>query len=272
MYNHPMEVIYIDSLFILNLIADYLICLASARICGLYLKRIRYLISALFGAAYSVAVYLPGTAVLSLPATKLAIGILMGLIAFGSEQKPLRCTAVFMVVSAAFGGGIWALSMAEGEKISLSLRSLLLLFALFYSITRLIFHCRAKLPEKKRACIQLEFLGRKSCFMALIDTGNSLSDPSSGRPVMLVSPHALHPLFPEYTNILTFSPVELVEISASIPELSGKFRLLPYSAIGSHGLLPAFSPDKVLVDGKECSELLTAVSSYAMGDGFEALI
>ena len=45
-----MEVIYIDSLFFLNLGVDYLLCLAAARICGLYLRRRRYVLAALLGA------------------------------------------------------------------------------------------------------------------------------------------------------------------------------------------------------------------------------
>ena len=49
-YNCRMEVIYIDSLFFLNLGVDYLLCLASARICGLYLRRRRYVLAALLGA------------------------------------------------------------------------------------------------------------------------------------------------------------------------------------------------------------------------------
>ncbi|MBR1456591.1 MAG: sigma-E processing peptidase SpoIIGA, partial [Oscillospiraceae bacterium] len=42
-----MEVIYIDALFFLNLLADYLLCLSTGRICGLYLRRARYLAAAL---------------------------------------------------------------------------------------------------------------------------------------------------------------------------------------------------------------------------------
>ena len=58
-YNLLMQVIYVDSLFFLNLCIDYLLCLVSARVCGLVLKRSRYLLSALIGAGYSVAVFLP---------------------------------------------------------------------------------------------------------------------------------------------------------------------------------------------------------------------
>ena len=46
-----MKYIYIDSLFFLSLFTDYLLCLITARICRLCLRRRRYLAAALLGAA-----------------------------------------------------------------------------------------------------------------------------------------------------------------------------------------------------------------------------
>ena len=45
-----MKYIYIDSLFFLSLFTDYLLCLITARICRLCLRRRRYLAAALLGA------------------------------------------------------------------------------------------------------------------------------------------------------------------------------------------------------------------------------
>ena len=48
-----MDVIYIDSLFGLNLLIDYCLVLASARVCGVVLRRWRYALAALIGAPRS---------------------------------------------------------------------------------------------------------------------------------------------------------------------------------------------------------------------------
>ena len=45
-----MKVIYIDSLFLLNFILDYLLLLAAGRICALPLRRLRYALGAALGA------------------------------------------------------------------------------------------------------------------------------------------------------------------------------------------------------------------------------
>ena len=57
-----------------------------------------------------------------------------------------------------------------------------------------------------------------------------------------------------------------------LPEYAGKFRLIPYSAVGVAGMLPVFTPELLTIDGKEEKELLVAVSPTAVGDGFEAVI
>lgn len=274
-YNSRMKVVYIDSLFFLNLAADYLLCLAAGRICALQLKRWRYFAAALFGALYAAAAVLPGMSLLSLPYLKLPAGLIMGLIAYGAERSPVRCTAVFFAVSAAFGGALWALSMAAGGSgaAPLSLRSLLLSFAICYGLFRLIFRKRAALMEKRLISVEAEFLGRKARFTALLDTGNSLSDPATGAPVMISCAHALIPLLPESAALFsTLPPVEAVELCSAIPELRGRLRLIPYTAVGASGLLPVFRPDRARLDGKEEKGLLIAISDSAAGDGFEAIV
>ncbi len=272
-----MEVLYLDSLFFLSLLTDYLLCLAAGRVCGLRLRRRRYFFAALFGAAYAAAVFLPGLGFLASPPLKLSAGLLMGLIAYGAERRPLRCTAVFFAVSAAFGGALWALSLAAGGPAGgpalLNGRLLLPAFALCYAGSRLLFACRSARPERKRVTVRAEFLGRSASFIALVDTGNGLADPATGAPVMLACPQALRPIFRE--NAALFGrgdAVELLARSARIPELRGRLRLIPYAAVGGSGLLPAFHPERLDVDGSPNPDLLIAVSPDAAGDGFDAIL
>ena len=261
-----MEIIYLDLHFLLNLLADYLVVLSAARVCSLRLKRIRYLLSALLGAVYSVLVLLPGFEFLSQPLSKLGCSLLMAYIAYGSEREPLRCFGVFLGISALFGGLVWA---AGGR---LPLKELMLCFALSYGLLSFFFKGRASLPLKKRVEVELELTGKKAIFWALVDTGNSLTDPISGGSVMVVCPQALKPLFPETAALLSLPATELLEISGQIPDLKGRFRLLPYKAVGGSGLLAAFKADKIKLDGKEEKELLIALSPSAAGDGFDAII
>ena len=109
-----MDVIYLDSLFGLNLLIDYCLVLVSARVCGVVLHRWRYALAALIGALYAALMVLPGFGWLANGMMKLALGAAMALIAFGGEAHLVRCTVVFFAVSAAFGGAVYAASMLAG--------------------------------------------------------------------------------------------------------------------------------------------------------------
>lgn len=266
-----MEVLYLDLWFCLNFLCDYLLCLVTARAAGLCLKRRRYALSALLGAVDACAAFLPGSAFLGNTAWKLIVGLLMGWIAFGEERRPFRCVLLFFAVSAAFGGALLALS--GGRPIRLSLRSLLFAFLLCYGVGLLLFRCHALLSEKETKNVAVEFGGRRAQFSALYDTGNVLRDPLTGARVLIVSPQALRAIFREDTALLAeLDPIQLQTLSASLPLLAGKLRLLPYAAVGGRGLLPVFPPERVFIEGIESHDYLVAVSPQVAGDGFEAIL
>ena len=275
-----MDTIYIDELFILYLFTDYLIILASARVCGTVLKRRRYLLSALLGALYACAFVLPGCAFLSEPIPKLACGAVMSVISFSPERRPFRCTVVFFAVSAAFGGAVWACSMLSGagapsRYLPISLKVLLPSFAVCYAIADVVFMRAAKNADRRIITVAAVFCGRSAVFRALRDTGNELFDPVTGREVLVVSPGAASALLPEgcRSALCCADPVEAPEKLCAVPGLEGRFRLIPYGAVGvSSGLLPAFTPDSVTSDGKACRDVMIAVSPALAGsDEYEAV-
>lgn len=265
-----METIYIDSLFILNLVIDYLLCLVSGRICGVILRRWQYLAAAFIGALYAVAMYLPGLEILESPGMKLCLWLAMALCAFGKEERLLRCAVVFAAVSAAFGGFIWAIELAGGYP-AFDMRTLILSFTLCYGALRIIFKGRARIAERKHVRIELELSGNKVEFMALVDTGNGLTEPISGKRVMVVSPAAIAGLFPGYEKLLALEPLAFMESAHKEAPLRGRFCLVSYSSLGGEGLLCAFSPDRALAEGKEF-EIMAAISERAAGEGFQAII
>ncbi len=266
-----MDILYLDLWFILNLLCDYLLCLLTARAAGLCLRRLRYALAALAGAVYACAAYLPALRFLAYPGWKLLAGGLMAWIAFGAEAHPLRCTLLFFAVSAFFGGALLALS--GGRPLCLSLQELLLAFLLCYGLGTLLFRFRSLLQSRQFRAVRVEHCGRFASFQALLDTGNGLRDPVSGARVVIASPRALAGILRENTALFdTLAPVELQELSAQIPVLSGRLRLLPFSAVGGKGLLPAFRPERLFIDGREERDYLIAVSPQTVGDGFDAII
>ena len=265
-----MEIIYADSMFFLNLVIDYLLLSCTAAVCGLSKKRLRYLSGALIGAAYSVAVYIPGWDFLSSPVIKLASALLMALAAYGGERSVLRCSLTFLAVSAAFGGFVYCITLT-GLRPAFDMRTLILSFSLCYALLMTVFKFRAAHCEKGFADVEIA-LGEKTVkFRAMLDTGNELCDPISGERVMVACPHAVKGLFPEDAELPFDDAVAFLEAASALPLLEGRVRLIPYSAVGSSGILPAFRADKVLVNG-EGREVMTAISEKVWGDGFEAIV
>lgn len=272
-----MDVIYIDRLFFLNLILDYLLLLCSARVCGVKLRRVRYFLASLFGASFAAASIFPTLSFLLLSPVKLAAGVLMALIAYGSEKKLLRCCLVFFAVSALFGGAVWAISLQSGDSIHnrlyipVSMPVLVLSFGVIYALLSLVFRRSMKNADIFVSEVRLEFMGKTAELRALHDSGNTLFDPITGASVLIGSADTLSPLFPEFAE--KFKSPDCTE-ALTVPKLEGRLRLIPYSAVGTgSGMLTAFRPDRICVDGRERSDIIVAVSPTPVGgDGFDCIL
>lgn len=264
-----METIYIDRLFVLNLIIDYFILLGSAKVCGVRLRRLRYGLAALLGALFAACSVLPNADFLSLAPIKLLFGAIMALIAFGKEEKLLRCTIIFFAVSALFGGAVWAISLKSGLSVSaavyipLSMPTLILSFGIIYALLSIVFRCTAKNAAKQIVDVEIHHAGRSAELRALCDTGNTLIDPVTGDSVIIASACVLCKLIPDCERLS-------VETLHEFPDY--KFRLIPFRAVGTQdGILPAFRPDEIRIDGRTRDDVLVAISKHVSGDNFNAI-
>lgn len=257
-YNGGMRVIYADSMILLNFAIDYLLLLATGKICALPLKRWRMGLGALFGGVF--ALFCALCPHLASPAIKLGGGIIAAAIAFGGLGPFLRTAMVFLAVSAAFGGAVWgAVSLGGGRVGAMSPRTLILSFAFCYAALSLVFKGRGCLLGRETAAVQVFFRGENVVFTALRDTGNRLRD-SAGRPVMTAELSALSPLFPELELSPDFDgPTLLLSLNA-LPGAEGRCRLFPcLTATDPSALLPAFRPDSILLDGKSAPHCYIAI-------------
>ena len=274
-YALSMETIYADSLFALNLIIDYFLLLCSGKVAGAELKRGRFALAAALGAAYAVASILPGADFLCTAPMKLALGVIIGIVAFGGEDRLARCIVIFLAVSAAFGGAVWGASMLAGSSLSgsiyvpVSMRVLILSFAACYAAVSIVFKRVGKTVEREIIELQIEFRGKKASLRALRDTGNGLYDPVSGKSVAVADAAALLPLLPDGADALASSdPTETFRLLSELPGCRGKITLIPYSAVGTRsGMLAALRPDEVRVGGQSKSLLVAVYPARLSEDG-----
>ena len=281
-----VTVVYLDSVFVLNSAMDYLVFLAAASLAGVPLRRKRYIAAALLGGIYAAAVFLPGLGGLASLSAKAAAGILLGLIAFGGEERLWRLLLLAFVVACALAGSVLGLSMFAGVHIpmeggifytDIDAMTLLLASAGAYFVFRVVFRAAARHGlQGEMMNIILCIDGRKRTLTALWDSGNSLCDPLDGRPVLVLAPGIVEDLLPQnagrlLTGAALEKPAELLEtLLNAAPTL--RPRLLPYRSVGTAGgMLLAVRCDWAEIHGRRYEKLLLALSPHGLGDGYSAL-
>lgn len=281
-----MTVVYIDALFLLNLIVNYLLLLAAAKLAGEPLRRLRLAAGAALGGLYAAAIFFPGMGFLTHPLCKLGAAVLMLLTGFGGSRRLLRVTLVFFGLSCAFGGGIFAIGLLGGRGLTLrngvlysvmDLRILLLSAAVCYAVLTLVFRRTARHGRREVLPAVLILEGRRVAVNALVDTGNTLTDPVTGRPVMVAEGSRLGPLLPGERVLdekALRDPVGTLE-RLSRGGRGRRFRLLPYQAVGVEcGMLLALRLDDARVGAEDYGGILVALSPNPVSDGggYSALI
>lgn len=274
-----MTVVYVDTLFLLNALVDYLLLLCSARLAGEPLERLRFALGAVLGGGYAVAIFLPGLGFLERPLCRLAAAVLMAVAAFGGGRRLGRQTAIFFALSCAFAGGVLAISLVGGTGLSLNrgviysgmdLKMVLLSAAGCYAALSLLLqkagkhtHFTGELKE-----VRLELGERAVELTALTDTGNTLTDPVTGRGVMVAEGARLEPLFPPEQCPDKGALRDPAGALEGLTAAGGRFRLLPYRSVGvDRGLLLAVRVDRAVVDGEDRGAMVVALSPNPVSDG-----
>ena len=92
-----MQVIYIDVLLLVNTAANYMLLLASAKICDAYTLRRRIFLAALVGGVYSIFAAVPTYGYLNTLTAKALCAVVMTLISFGFRKSTPRLFCVFLL-------------------------------------------------------------------------------------------------------------------------------------------------------------------------------
>ena len=262
------QTIYVDVLMAVNFFISYFLLLACAKFLALPAKRGRLAAASGLGAVFSLTVLLPEFSPALSLAAKLAMSVAIVLCAFGfgGVKRLVRNTLAFYVVNFAFAGlmvAIWYFFAPQGLVIrnsivyfNISPVLLILLTVVCYAVVALIGRVTGRQAPKELFCRITVSRGGVACgCSARVDTGNSLREPFSNDPVVIIERETIRRVIP--------------------PEGSLNFRLVPYDAVSGSGVLKAFRPDRLTIFyGKEViqvSRVYIAVSETRLG-GSDALL
>ena len=244
--------IYLDLVMALNFMVDFLLLLGTNRLAGFPAQPWRCAWAALLGAVYSGACFLPGFSFLGNVLWRGISLFLMGTIAFGVNCSALKRGGLFLLLSMAMGG--IALHMGHKNLISVLLCALLCLLLSIISFG-------GQAGGREYVPLQIALGEKSASLIALKDTGNTLRDPLTGEPVLVISPTVAGRLT-GLTQQQLKNPLETLS-SCIIPGL----RLIPYHSIGNAGgFLLAKRFEDVVIAGKRRSTLV-AFAAEGLGNG-----
>lgn len=278
-----MEIVYIDSVFVMNTLMDYWLLLCTARLSGIGLVRWRYWLAAVLGGAYGVAVFLLpswGSGVVA----KGVVAIVLVLIAFGGHRQWMRLGLVFLGLSCAMAGGVLGLGMVSGHVVShlegvlytdINPGVILVAAAVGYGLIRLVFFAAGRNGvEGMLLPVTLHHQGRSVDLVALYDTGNGLQDGATGRSVLVVSARDVASLWsgtmaPWLTASRVANPMVLLD---PLRPLGLSPRLIPYQGVGvGSGFLLGVVCHQATIAGQHYDNLVVALSPNDLGNGYSAL-
>lgn len=103
--------IYLDIVFVENIIMNYIILFSTGLICKQKIKQMRIVISSIIGGIYSVAYYITEIKLYVTIIAKILLSIVMVYVAFGPAnlKRTFKSLVIFYLTSFAFGGCAFAI-------------------------------------------------------------------------------------------------------------------------------------------------------------------
>ena len=245
-----MQVIYADVLVIVNLYINYILLRLCAKVARRDAKSVRVFFASLLGGIYSLIILIDTIPEWVITVTKLAVGIVMLLLAFGFGNKRafLRLIGAFLLVDIAFAGLMLALWLIFSPRsmvyccgivyFNINTLTLLILTVICYIITTAVTKLIAfKAPKNNVYTLTVHFGSHEFIGKAFLDSGNTLTEPFSGYPVIIIDP--------------AMKDADGVTIFERFEESEKLSRIIPCSTIGKTTELTAFRPDLVKISGLE---------------------
>ena len=274
--------IYIDVVFLENLVMNSIILIASGIILKKKLKWIRILLASSLGAIYTIIGYMSVLEIYSNLVLKVILSILIIYIAFNPQtvKQLWKDVLIFYLTSFVFGGVAFALIyvvkpqdilMKNGLFLGTYPLKTVLLAAIvaFIIIIAAFAIVKTKFSKKDMFCdVEVELNNKKIKTRAMIDTGNLLKEPITNTPVIVLEHTLLYECVPKeiLDNLESILGGELVKIPEEIRnEYISRLKLIPFASLGKqNGMLVGIKADslKIMQDEQEKESKNVIVGIY----------
>jgi stage II sporulation protein GA (sporulation sigma-E factor processing peptidase) len=260
-------IVYGDILLALNLGVDFFLLWATGKFLRRKTPLWRLLLASLLGAVYGVGAVFPSLAFLANPYFAVVFSFLLIRTAFNNEgwRNFAKQIGIFYLISFTLAGAmLGAATFIERQGLLTDPTRKVQVGALLFGIFMITVLAKRSVETIRRSwqkenfllTIEVQAAGRSCLIKTLIDTGNNLTDPLSGRPVIVAEYKAIASMLPfclrqAYEKTGEDDPAGVLTHN-SIDGWEKRLRLVPFASIGkSHGLLLGFRPDMLVIYEKE---------------------
>lgn len=278
--------VYVDLYFLINTCMNLLALMISATLLHRKVNRGRAWLAAAMGGLWAVVALFFGVEGIWGLLFDGAVIFLMSATAFASKKTTLggllKCTVVGVLTSMILGGVMTAL-YALFNRIKLPLGTVeengssVLVFLLIAALAGLATVEGGRFlglsKKSEYITVSADLFGKTVTLRALVDTGNRLREPISGRSVIVANRVRILEVLPTPLSQALQSP--FAEKWLADERYATHIRLVPTNTATGKQMLPAILPDRLtLTDGRETypADYLIAPAPMEEGSDFDAVI
>lgn len=291
--------IYVDILILQNVVMNYLILLMTAKLSKTRISNLRLLLGSIVGASYVVFLLMvPEMKIYYTTAAKIILSFFIIAVTFYPPKLItfMRTLAIFYISTFIFAGAAFAFLYFNNTG-GLVQNGIYYIFdnsrwsMLFFSvvtvciIVKIFWDLVQERLIRDNLCIPLKVAFENGIIdlFALVDTGNSLHDPLTNVPVVVVEFDAIRNILPiDIQNIFEESKEEDLVCATKIISDSkwfSRFRLIPFTSLGKeNGMLIGFKPDYIEIgentDKKGVSDVIIGIYNRTLSsnNNYNALL
>lgn len=256
--------VYAEQILFENLIINYIILYATKGFTKSDTSKMRLFLAATIGSIYTLVAFIPSMVFMFKLISKIITAIILIQVAFKPKSLKvfIRTVATFHLIAFTFAGICLSLLytaqidsyMSEGIFYisNFKIKKLVTAAVFGWILLQLVLEYiqNKNIRIQNLISFKIKLKDKEVKVDGMVDTGNSLRDPISRLPVIVVEFIAIKELFPESVQELFEKYSENnIDILTNVPcENSDdfKFRIIPYKALGKQdGMLLGFKADRV---------------------------
>lgn len=258
--------VYIDVVFLENLILNVIILYATSLIAKTNLKIIRTLISASIGSIYAIMYYIFQIGLYSNIIFKFVLSVIMIYVAFNPKEFKtlLKVLILFYLTSFVFGGAsLSIIYLVNAQRINIQngmiigkytmntiFTGIIIAFIVIVIAFKII---KSKISKNDLFCdIRFKINNKEIKTKAMLDTGNLLKEPITNIPVVVVEHKLLYDVIPNeiLDNIENILGGDLEDISDEVKsDYISKLKVIPFTSLGKqNGILLGIKADELIVE------------------------